>query len=70
MKEMQNKVRSLDIFTIVAMVVSTFFYFKMALREGVAQVGYLLTGLYVLAIVISILSLVVSWKNKQYRIQS
>jgi len=47
------------------MLVSTFFFIKIALKKGIEQVGFLTTTLYVAAIVVSIISFVVHWKTKQ-----
>ncbi|MFB7160258.1 hypothetical protein [Lysinibacillus sp. NPDC056232] len=51
--------------TVIAMLVSTFFFIKIVLREGIEQVHYLTTTLYVVAVVVSIISFVVHWKTKQ-----
>jgi len=51
--------------TVIAMLVSTFFFIKMVLREGIEQVHFLTITLYVVAIVVSMISFVVHWKTKQ-----
>ena len=62
----KNKVKYLNIVTVIGMLLSTFFYIKAVLREGIEQVGFLTTTLYAVAIVVSIISFVVHWKTKQF----
>lgn len=62
---LKNKVKYSNMVTVIAMLVSTFFFIKIALREGIEQVGFLTTTLYVVAIVVSIISFVVHWITKQ-----
>lgn len=61
----KNKAKYSNIVTVITMLVSTFFFIKIALKEGIEQVGFLTTTLYVAAIVVSIISFVVHWKTKQ-----
>lgn len=62
--DIKTKMKILNLVTVIAMIVSTFFYFKLALKVGVAQINKIFTGLYVLAFVLSILSFITSWKNR------
>lgn len=61
----KNKAKCSNIVTVITMLVSTFFFIKIALKEGIEQVGFLTTILYVAAIVVSIISFIVHWKTKQ-----
>ncbi|KOS60586.1 hypothetical protein AN161_22570 [Lysinibacillus sp. FJAT-14222] len=61
----KNKAKYFNMVTVISMLVSTFFFIKIVLREGIEQVHYLTTILYVVAIIVSIISIVVHWKNKQ-----
>jgi len=61
----KSKIKILNLVTVIAMIVSTFYYIKLTLKVGVAQIDKIYTGLYVLAIVLSILSFITSWKNRQ-----
>lgn len=62
---LKNKAKYSNMVTVIAMLVSTFFFIKIALKEGIEQVGFFTTTLYVVAIVVSIISFVVHWRTKQ-----
>ncbi|MFJ7954020.1 hypothetical protein ACIQZG_21190 [Lysinibacillus sp. NPDC096418] len=67
---MKNKVKTLNIITVVSMVLSSFFFIKNVLEEGIEQVPISITVLYVLAIVVSIASFVLHWMNKQNKVSN
>lgn len=63
--DIEKKLKINNIISVVLIVMMTFSYIRLVLREGITQVGYLSTGLYVFAVGITIFGWFYQWRTNQ-----
>ncbi|AHN24212.1 hypothetical protein EYB33_12675 [Lysinibacillus sphaericus] len=63
--DIEKKLKIRNIISVALIVFMTFSYIRLVLRDGITQVGFLYTAMYVLSVGITIFSWFYQWRTNQ-----